>query len=152
MTSATSSRPCSTTSRCCCCWGGPARGGGVLWTVCRGVCVGGLWAAPHDGGVWGMLQAAHRGGGGPGGGIPWAGSRDTGLTGEFPPPPPALQISDRMGLLTHLYRTFEKSKFAGFCQKLAEGREAPSPGVTGGRGRMEGGGRPQGSPSLGRSG
>lgn len=35
------------------------------------------------------------------------------------------QISDRMGLLTHLYRTFEKSKFAGFCQKLAEGRDGP---------------------------
>ncbi|KAF1621973.1 UNVERIFIED_CONTAM: N-acetyl-D-glucosamine kinase, partial [Eudyptes robustus] len=34
------------------------------------------------------------------------------------------QISDRMGLLTHLYRTFEKSKFAGFCQKLAEGAQA----------------------------
>uniref|UniRef100_A0A8C6X9Z9 Uncharacterized protein n=1 Tax=Naja naja TaxID=35670 RepID=A0A8C6X9Z9_NAJNA len=31
------------------------------------------------------------------------------------------QVSDRMGLLTHLYRTFEKSKFAGFCLKLAEG-------------------------------
>ncbi|XP_049651803.1 N-acetyl-D-glucosamine kinase isoform X2 [Accipiter gentilis] len=37
------------------------------------------------------------------------------------------QISDRMGLLTHLYRTFEKSKFAGFCQKLAEGAQAGDP-------------------------
>lgn len=32
-----------------------------------------------------------------------------------------------MGLLTHLYRTFEKAKFAGFCRKLAEGRERPRP-------------------------
>uniref|UniRef100_UPI00398F7E53 N-acetyl-D-glucosamine kinase isoform X2 n=2 Tax=Pristiophorus japonicus TaxID=55135 RepID=UPI00398F7E53 len=30
------------------------------------------------------------------------------------------QISNRMGLLTHLYRTFEKSNIAGFCRKLAE--------------------------------
>ncbi|XP_067835866.1 N-acetyl-D-glucosamine kinase [Heptranchias perlo] len=30
------------------------------------------------------------------------------------------QISNRMGLLTHLYRTFEKSKIAGFCRRLAE--------------------------------
>lgn len=34
------------------------------------------------------------------------------------------QVSDRMGLLTHLYRTFEKSKFAGFCQKVAAGAQA----------------------------
>ncbi|XP_063781369.1 N-acetyl-D-glucosamine kinase isoform X2 [Pseudophryne corroboree] len=31
------------------------------------------------------------------------------------------QVSDRMGILPHLYRTFEKSKIAGFCVKLAEG-------------------------------
>ncbi|XP_033869403.3 N-acetyl-D-glucosamine kinase [Acipenser ruthenus] len=31
------------------------------------------------------------------------------------------QVSDLMGILTHLYRTFEKSKFAGFCRILAEG-------------------------------
>ncbi|XP_074141629.1 N-acetyl-D-glucosamine kinase isoform X2 [Sminthopsis crassicaudata] len=31
------------------------------------------------------------------------------------------KVSDRMGLLTHLYRTFDKSNFAGFCQKIAEG-------------------------------
>ncbi|XP_043845409.1 N-acetyl-D-glucosamine kinase-like [Dromiciops gliroides] len=31
------------------------------------------------------------------------------------------QVSDRMGLLTHLYRIFDKSKFAGFCRKVAEG-------------------------------
>ncbi|XP_035180398.1 N-acetyl-D-glucosamine kinase [Oxyura jamaicensis] len=37
------------------------------------------------------------------------------------------QISDRMGLLTHLYRTFEKAKFAGFCQKLAAGAQAGDP-------------------------
>ncbi|OCT99073.1 hypothetical protein XELAEV_18004864mg [Xenopus laevis] len=30
------------------------------------------------------------------------------------------QVSDRLGILTHLYRTFEKSKVAGFCVKLAE--------------------------------
>lgn len=54
------------------------------------------------------------------------------------PPLLALQISDRMGLLTHLYRTFEKSKFAGFCQKLAEGREAPSPGGAQGEGVVGG--------------
>ncbi|XP_072488402.1 N-acetyl-D-glucosamine kinase isoform X2 [Notamacropus eugenii] len=31
------------------------------------------------------------------------------------------QVSDRMGLLNHLYRNFDKSKFAGFCRKVAEG-------------------------------
>ncbi|XP_073411183.1 N-acetyl-D-glucosamine kinase isoform X2 [Dendrobates tinctorius] len=31
------------------------------------------------------------------------------------------QVSERMGILTHLYRTFEKSRIAGFCLKLAEG-------------------------------
>ncbi|XP_027695796.1 N-acetyl-D-glucosamine kinase [Vombatus ursinus] len=31
------------------------------------------------------------------------------------------QESDRMGLLNHIYRNFDKSKFAGFCQKIAEG-------------------------------
>ncbi|XP_040275301.1 N-acetyl-D-glucosamine kinase isoform X1 [Bufo bufo] len=31
------------------------------------------------------------------------------------------QVSDRLGILTHLYRTFEKSRIAGFCVKLAEG-------------------------------
>ncbi|XP_078080645.1 N-acetyl-D-glucosamine kinase [Mustelus asterias] len=30
------------------------------------------------------------------------------------------QVSQRMGILTHLYRTFEKSKIAGFCRALAE--------------------------------
>lgn len=33
------------------------------------------------------------------------------------------QVPDRMGLLSHLYRDFDKSKFAGFCQKVAEGAE-----------------------------
>ncbi|XP_074052045.1 N-acetyl-D-glucosamine kinase [Macrotis lagotis] len=33
------------------------------------------------------------------------------------------QVSDRMGLLTHLYRNFDKSMFAGFCQKVAEGAD-----------------------------
>lgn len=27
-----------------------------------------------------------------------------------------------MGMLPHLYRDFQKSHFAGFCKKLAEGR------------------------------
>lgn len=31
------------------------------------------------------------------------------------------QVSNRLGILTHLYRDFEKSKIAGFCMKLAEG-------------------------------
>ncbi|KAM3936886.1 N-acetyl-D-glucosamine kinase [Leptodactylus fuscus] len=31
------------------------------------------------------------------------------------------QVSDRLGILTYLYRKFEKSKIAGFCVKLAEG-------------------------------
>ncbi|XP_069779561.1 N-acetyl-D-glucosamine kinase isoform X2 [Narcine bancroftii] len=30
------------------------------------------------------------------------------------------QISNQMGLLTHLYRSFEKSKIAGFCRVLAK--------------------------------
>ncbi|KAM6313460.1 N-acetyl-D-glucosamine kinase [Aegotheles albertisi] len=37
------------------------------------------------------------------------------------------QVSDRLGLLTHLYRTFDKAKFAGFCQKLVEGAQAGDP-------------------------
>jgi len=32
-----------------------------------------------------------------------------------------LQVSDLMGMLPHLYRNFQKSHFAGFCRKLAEG-------------------------------
>ncbi|XP_068922570.1 N-acetyl-D-glucosamine kinase isoform X1 [Petaurus breviceps papuanus] len=31
------------------------------------------------------------------------------------------QVSDQMGLLNHFYRSFDKSKFAGFCRKVAEG-------------------------------
>ncbi|XP_075711695.1 N-acetyl-D-glucosamine kinase isoform X2 [Rhinoderma darwinii] len=31
------------------------------------------------------------------------------------------QVSDRLGILAHLYRTFEKSRIAGFCVRLAEG-------------------------------
>ncbi|CAN2388310.1 N-acetylglucosamine kinase activity [Pristimantis euphronides] len=31
------------------------------------------------------------------------------------------QVSDRLGILPYLYRTFEKSKIAGFCVKIAEG-------------------------------
>ncbi|XP_036407450.1 N-acetyl-D-glucosamine kinase [Megalops cyprinoides] len=34
------------------------------------------------------------------------------------------QVSGRMGLLPHLYRNFQKSHFAGFCRKLAEGAAA----------------------------
>ncbi|XP_072433936.1 N-acetyl-D-glucosamine kinase isoform X1 [Chiloscyllium punctatum] len=34
------------------------------------------------------------------------------------------QVSNRTALLTHLYRTFEKSKIAGFCRKLAEAARA----------------------------
>lgn len=31
------------------------------------------------------------------------------------------QVSELMGMLPHLYRNFQKSHFAGFCKKLAEG-------------------------------
>ncbi|KAM9335853.1 N-acetyl-D-glucosamine kinase isoform 1-T1 [Symphorus nematophorus] len=34
------------------------------------------------------------------------------------------QVSDLMGMLPHLYRNFQKSHFAGFCKKVAEGAEA----------------------------
>ncbi|ROL47930.1 N-acetyl-D-glucosamine kinase [Anabarilius grahami] len=34
------------------------------------------------------------------------------------------QVSDLMGMLPHLYRNFQKSHFAGFCRKLAEGGSA----------------------------
>uniref|UniRef100_UPI003AADB692 N-acetyl-D-glucosamine kinase n=1 Tax=Centroberyx gerrardi TaxID=166262 RepID=UPI003AADB692 len=34
------------------------------------------------------------------------------------------QVSDLMGMLPHLYRNFQKSHFAGFCRKLAEGAKA----------------------------
>ncbi|XP_018584115.1 N-acetyl-D-glucosamine kinase isoform X2 [Scleropages formosus] len=37
------------------------------------------------------------------------------------------QVSNRMGLLPHLYRNFEKSFFAGFCKKLAEVATAGDP-------------------------
>uniref|UniRef100_A0A452V8C1 N-acetyl-D-glucosamine kinase n=1 Tax=Ursus maritimus TaxID=29073 RepID=A0A452V8C1_URSMA len=30
------------------------------------------------------------------------------------------QVPDRLGILTHLYRDFDKCRFAGFCQKIAE--------------------------------
>ncbi|XP_054604355.2 N-acetyl-D-glucosamine kinase isoform X2 [Nothobranchius furzeri] len=34
------------------------------------------------------------------------------------------QVLDLMGMLPHLCRNFQKSHFAGFCKKLAEGAEA----------------------------
>ncbi|XP_072542869.1 N-acetyl-D-glucosamine kinase [Salminus brasiliensis] len=34
------------------------------------------------------------------------------------------QVSDLMGMLPHLYRNFQKSHFAGFCIRLAEGANA----------------------------
>ncbi|XP_075413109.1 N-acetyl-D-glucosamine kinase isoform X2 [Tenrec ecaudatus] len=33
------------------------------------------------------------------------------------------QVADRLGILTHLYRDFDKCRFAGFCQKIAEGAQ-----------------------------
>ncbi|XP_055452329.1 N-acetyl-D-glucosamine kinase isoform X2 [Psammomys obesus] len=37
------------------------------------------------------------------------------------------QVPDRLGILTHLYRDFDKSKFAGFCRKIAEGAQQGDP-------------------------
>ncbi|XP_016890140.1 N-acetyl-D-glucosamine kinase isoform X2 [Cynoglossus semilaevis] len=37
------------------------------------------------------------------------------------------EVSGLMGMLPHLYRNFQKSHFAGFCKKLAEGAEAGDP-------------------------
>ncbi|XP_076990620.1 N-acetyl-D-glucosamine kinase isoform X2 [Tamandua tetradactyla] len=37
------------------------------------------------------------------------------------------QVQDRLGILTHLYRDFDKSRFAGFCQKIAEGAQGGDP-------------------------
>ncbi|XP_053560310.1 N-acetyl-D-glucosamine kinase [Bombina bombina] len=37
------------------------------------------------------------------------------------------QVSNRLGILTHLYTTFEKSKIAGFCIKLVEGANLGDP-------------------------
>ncbi|KAM4537261.1 N-acetyl-D-glucosamine kinase isoform 2-T2 [Odontesthes bonariensis] len=34
------------------------------------------------------------------------------------------QVTDLMGMLPHFYTNFQKSHFAGFCKKLAEGAEA----------------------------
>ncbi|KAI1888362.1 hypothetical protein AGOR_G00184220 [Albula goreensis] len=34
------------------------------------------------------------------------------------------QVTDLMGMLPHLYRDFQKSHFAGFCRKVAEGAAA----------------------------
>ncbi|XP_062850315.1 N-acetyl-D-glucosamine kinase [Trichomycterus rosablanca] len=34
------------------------------------------------------------------------------------------QVSDLMGMLPHFYRNFQKSHFAGFCKRLAEGANA----------------------------
>lgn len=31
------------------------------------------------------------------------------------------QVPDRLGILIHLYRDFDKCRFAGFCRKIAEG-------------------------------
>ncbi|XP_077598322.1 N-acetyl-D-glucosamine kinase isoform X2 [Stigmatopora nigra] len=36
-------------------------------------------------------------------------------------------VSDLMGMLPHLYTNFQKSHFAGFCKKLAQGAEAGDP-------------------------
>uniref|UniRef100_A0A8C2V7L0 N-acetyl-D-glucosamine kinase n=1 Tax=Chinchilla lanigera TaxID=34839 RepID=A0A8C2V7L0_CHILA len=45
------------------------------------------------------------------------------------------QVPDRLGILTHLYRDFDKSRFAEFCRKIAEGlvprRDGPSHPVCG---------------------
>lgn len=35
--------------------------------------------------------------------------------------PLLFQVPDRLGILTHLYRDFDKCRFAGFCRKIAEG-------------------------------
>uniref|UniRef100_A0ABI7XP63 N-acetylglucosamine kinase n=1 Tax=Felis catus TaxID=9685 RepID=A0ABI7XP63_FELCA len=32
-------------------------------------------------------------------------------------------VPDRLGILTHLYRDFDKCRFAGFCRKVAEGAQ-----------------------------
>ncbi|XP_004691557.2 PREDICTED: N-acetyl-D-glucosamine kinase [Condylura cristata] len=37
------------------------------------------------------------------------------------------QVPDRLGILTYLYRDFDKSRFAGFCQKIAEGAQQGDP-------------------------
>ncbi|KAM8931345.1 N-acetyl-D-glucosamine kinase isoform 3-T5 [Lycaon pictus] len=37
------------------------------------------------------------------------------------------QVPDRLGILTHLYRDFDKCRFAGFCQKIAEGAQQGDP-------------------------
>ncbi|XP_004473327.1 N-acetyl-D-glucosamine kinase isoform X1 [Dasypus novemcinctus] len=37
------------------------------------------------------------------------------------------QVPDRLGILTHLYRDFDKSRFAGFCRKIAEGAQQGDP-------------------------
>ncbi|EHB04355.1 N-acetyl-D-glucosamine kinase [Heterocephalus glaber] len=37
------------------------------------------------------------------------------------------QVPDRLGILTYLYRDFDKSRFAGFCRKIAEGAQQGDP-------------------------
>ena len=37
------------------------------------------------------------------------------------------QVPDRLGILTHLYRDFDKCRFAGFCGEVAEGAEQGDP-------------------------
>ncbi|XP_019296862.1 N-acetyl-D-glucosamine kinase isoform X3 [Panthera pardus] len=37
------------------------------------------------------------------------------------------QVPDRLGILTHLYRDFDKCRFAGFCRKIAEGAQQGDP-------------------------
>eukprot|EP00070_Physeter_catodon_P046127 XP_028353021.1 N-acetyl-D-glucosamine kinase isoform X2 [Physeter catodon] len=37
------------------------------------------------------------------------------------------QVPDRLGILTHLYRDFDKCRFAGFCRKVAEGAQQGDP-------------------------
>ncbi|XP_037383486.1 N-acetyl-D-glucosamine kinase isoform X1 [Talpa occidentalis] len=37
------------------------------------------------------------------------------------------QVPDRLGILSYLYRDFDKSRFAGFCQKIAEAAQQGDP-------------------------
>ncbi|KAF6105010.1 N-acetylglucosamine kinase [Phyllostomus discolor] len=37
------------------------------------------------------------------------------------------QVPDRLGILVHLYRDFDKCRFAGFCRKIAEGAQQGDP-------------------------
>lgn len=116
-------------------------------------CMDNLQEPPHD--VGHVKQAMFQYFQVPNWGLRGGSQHRSGLIGGVPAscrahPGVLPQVSDRLGLLTHLYRTFEKAKFAGFCQILAAGRAPCGAGLGPQSGWWQpwGGGGPQHPNSL----